>query len=169
MRSLTTTLLLYLANLSMAQVSHFCVGDTIQFSEIETMSGDSYSIDQLDSDLLVMNFWNVGCKGCLIELPFLNKIHDNLKDESITFWSITLNRERGLTDYLSKHPIHWEIKGNVEFTGNFSDSQFNIKRMPATIVINKNKEILYAKSGPITDDENGAKFLTLLKTGQPWK
>jgi len=104
-----------------------------------------------------------------MEMPFLNQVHDDLKEAPITFWSITLNKKNRLNEYLEKHPINWEIKGDVEFTGNFSDSQFNIKRMPTTIVINKDKEILYAKAGPIMDNENGAKFVNMLMTGLPWK
>ncbi|WP_235299752.1 peroxiredoxin family protein [Portibacter marinus] len=133
------------------------------------MSGSQYDIDEIDSELLVMNFWNIGCRGCVQEMPFLNKIHTEMKDDPITFWSITLNHESNLTEYLAKHPIKWEIKGNVDFTGNFSKSQFDIKCMPTTIVINKEKEILYAKCGPILDDENGQRFVKLLRTGQPWE
>lgn len=168
-RLITSTLFLFLSYLLSAQVSHFNVGDTLQFSKIKTMSGKHYDIEQLDSELLVMNFWNIGCKGCLLEMPFLNKVHGDLKNESITFWSVTLNIKSKLTEYLNKHPIDWEIKGGVDFTGNFSESQFNIKCMPSTIVINKDKEILYAKCGAILDDENGQKFVSLLKTGLPWE
>jgi len=162
---------------SNAQVAEFRVGEIFPFSEIETMKeGKTYSIDKLDTELLVMNFWNIGCKGCLLEMPFLNKIHDTHRDESITFWSVTLNSGHSLYNYLVKHPIKWEIKGNVDFMGlsnrsssNIVKSQFNIKCMPTTIVINKDKEILYAKCGPLMDDENGAKFVELLKTCNHWE
>ena len=115
---------------SPAQSLNFVEGDIFPFSEIETMSGASYSIDSLEANLLVMNFWNIGCKPCIQELPFLNDIYDHFGSRSIAFWSVTLNKKENITKHLMKHPIKWDFKGDVDYMGIFGGNQLNIKAIP---------------------------------------
>lgn len=151
-------------NESLAQkVFPFQEGKTFSLSNLKTISGGQYSIDSVDTDLLVMNFWNIGCKGCIAEMDFLNEVYNDLKSESITFWSVTMSPKEGLKDYLIKHPIDWEIKGDVDFMGTVNNNEINIKCMPTTIVLNSSKRILYAQCKPIMEENGGSEFVELLK------
>jgi len=153
-----------------ATPTYYDVGEKFTLSELETMESDeTYSIDEIKTDLLVMNFWNIGCKGCIQEQPFLNKLYDLFKSESITFWSVTSSKKENILSHLEKHPIKWEIKGDVDFMGLFGNDKMNIRCMPTTIVINSEKEILYAQCGPILDDVRGSEFMKLLRSGEPWR
>ena len=105
-----------------------------------------------------MNFWNIGCRGCLLEQPYLNEIKNHFENDQIAFWSVTLNEENRITEYLEKHPINWNLKGGVDFMGIRGDRSIQIKVMPTTIILDKNRIVQYKFSGPILDGPDGSEF-----------
>ena len=163
----TITILSFLVFYSLSTQAQFenpfKQGEIFQLSDLETMNGAKYSIDSLDSKILVMNFWNIGCKGCIQEMEFLNEVYDQFNSDSISFWSVTMSPEESLEEYLKKHPIKWEIKGDVDFMGITGNPDLNIRCMPTTIVLNRAKEILYSQCHAILEEKGGPEFIELLR------
>lgn len=144
------------------QISQLEIGESINITEIRGMNQEVYSLDSLANKLLVMNFWNIGCRGCEKERPYLNELHEDYKDKEIAFWSITMNSQEHLEKYLENHPINWEILEGVDFMGLEGDKTFEIKCMPTTIIINEKKEIKYLKCGTIVEGQSGERFRKLI-------
>ena len=49
------------------------------------MNGNSYSLGILKGKVVVINFWFVECKPCVIEMPELNEIVEKYKSEEVVF------------------------------------------------------------------------------------
>ena len=160
--SIILLLLIIVLGETTAQIAQLKIGDRINMTEIKGMNQEVYSLDSLDGKLLIMNFWNNGCRGCEMERPYLNKLHEDYKDKEIAFWSITMNAGEHLEIFLEGHPINWQILGGIDFMGLEGDKTFEIKCMPTTIIINEKKEIKYFKCGPIMDGDSGEKFRKLI-------
>ncbi|PHN04736.1 peroxiredoxin family protein [Flavilitoribacter nigricans] len=148
----------------LGQVAKLQVGDPLGLTEIQTRQGTPYSLDDVKDKVIVMNFWMIGCKGCLLEQPYLNELAGKYRDrEDIVFWSVTPNQWKDMSDYLRKHPITWEIKDGVDFSGISGDKTFEIKCMPTTLVIDKQRNIRYFKCDLLmSDEEGGNDFMALL-------
>ncbi|MBC8154839.1 MAG: TlpA family protein disulfide reductase [Bacteroidetes bacterium] len=142
------------------------IGKKAPVLEFKDMDGKPVSLEYLKGNVIVLNFWNIGCKGCEKERETLNWLSDSLKGQPIKFVSITLNSKEKMTDWLAKHPINYEFVGNVDFMGIAGPSFFNYRCMPTTVVIDHNGVVQYNQCGPIIGKENGNKFANLLTKWQ---
>ncbi|MEM6380007.1 MAG: TlpA disulfide reductase family protein [Bacteroidota bacterium] len=145
-----------------AQVGQLKIDDDFELSFFQTMQGDTITLDPASNKVLVMNFWNLGCRGCEAERPYLNELHKDYQEKEIVFWSVTTNTMQHLEAFLENHPIDWEIKGGVDFLGFMGDDTFKINCMPTTIVVDKEKKVIYSQCGPILEGKRGEKFKALL-------
>lgn len=53
--------------------------------EAKTLAGKILSRKSLKGKIVVMNFWFIGCKPCVAELPALNKLVQHYKAKDIVF------------------------------------------------------------------------------------
>lgn len=142
-----------------AQVSKLKINDKFTLGEIKGMNGEVYSLDEVQDKVLVLNFWNIGCKGCEQERPYLNKLYQKYKGQDVVFWSVTMNTEESIADHLEDRPIDWDIIGGVDFMNLEGDTTFQIKCMPTNLVLNKNRAVRFFQCGPIIEDQMDADFL----------
>lgn len=146
-----------------AQVDQLQVGDTFHLNEFKAMNGDVYSLDSLEGKVLVLNFWNIGCRGCELERPYLNEVHENYLDQQdVVFWSVTMNTKDKLMDFLDSHPIAWDIIGGIDFMGLTGDQTFLIQCMPTTMIIDKKRIVQYTRCGSILKGKSGDEFQQII-------
>ena len=131
----------------------------LQFSD---RSGKIIHLEQSEGEVMVLNFWGIGCKGCEEERETLNWLSDSLKNQSVRFVSITINQPTKQKTWFDAHPIAYEIVGNVDFLGITGSSFFNYTCMPTTVVIGKNGVVKYNQCGAIVRNEELKAFLGLL-------
>lgn len=153
-----------LINTANAQVGQLKIDESFTLQSFQTMEGTTINLDSIENKVFVMNFWNIGCRGCEAERPYLNELHEQYRGKDVVFWSITMNTEAHLAPFLEKHPINWEIKEGVDFVGLQGDKTFLIGCMPTTIVIDKQRKVIYNQCGPILENLNGQEFINLLDT-----
>jgi peroxiredoxin len=130
--------------------------------EFKDMDSKIISLEHLKGNVIVLNFWNMGCVGCEQERETLNWLSDSLLNRPIKFVSITLNKKEKISAWLTKHPISYEFVGNVDFMGLSGPSFFNYQCMPTTVVIDQNGIVRYNQCRPIVGQKEGRKFAELL-------
>lgn len=130
--------------------------------EFKDMSGKLISLEHLRGEVIVLNFWSIGCKGCEMERETLNWLSDSLKTQSVKFVSITPNDSGQLKEWFNKHPISYQIINNVDFTGIEGPSFFNYRCIPATVVIGKNGVVKYNQCKPIIGLNEAQAFAKLI-------
>ena len=93
---------------------------------LKEIAGDSVSLEDLSSKIILLKFTGVGCGPCHASLPFLKELSAELKSEdfemvSIETWSKNLT---GLQRYKEKNGIHYKflvgdnnVKENYQIQG----------------------------------------------------
>lgn len=66
---------------------------------------------QLAGKIAVYNFWHTGCKPCLEEIPLLNKLVAEYK-ENVIFVAPTFEGFKVVNDFLKKYPFEYDILPN---------------------------------------------------------
>ncbi|MGI8467252.1 MAG: TlpA family protein disulfide reductase [Pyrinomonadaceae bacterium] len=96
--------------------------------------------------ITVLNFWYVGCKPCMAEIPLLNKIVEKYKDsKDVDFFAVTfiapedVNGISNLKSFLEKNKFDFQI---AVATKSVLDA-FKIRAYPQTIVIDKEGKIIF--------------------------
>ena len=107
------------------------------------MNGKTYSLSSLKGNIVVINFWFLECKPCIIEIPELNEIVEKYKSEEVVFLSFAINEKPKIESFLKKHPFDCTIlpdSGAVI-------GDYKIKSYPALIILDQNSKITFSTRG----------------------
>ena len=112
------------------------------------LNGASYILEDLKGKIIVMNFWFIECKPCLLEMADLNALVEKHKKEDIVFLGFALNDSRRLKSFLEKTDFDYTIIPN----SNTIAKDYGVSGYPSHIVIDQNSNIVFATSGlgPVT-------------------
>jgi peroxiredoxin len=100
-------------------------------------NGNSITLDSLKGKVIVLNFWFIGCKPCVEEIPDLNRIKEKYKDDNVEFFAITFDSKKKLDDFAKKKSFNFTIVPN---SMNII-RQFYVNSYPTTIIVDKDRKI----------------------------
>jgi|TARA_B110000091_G_scaffold202599_1_gene235286 peroxiredoxin len=128
----------FLKGLTKAQVGL----DAPDFSAAD-MNGKTYSLSSLKGKIVVINFWFVECKPCVIEMPELNEILEKYRSEEVVFLAFAMNEKPKIESFLKKPAFDYTIlPDSGAVIGNYK-----IKSYPAHIILDQNSKIAFSTRG----------------------
>ena len=108
--------------------------------EVPIMGGKTLNAESLKGKVLVLNFWFIGCPGCITEMPKLNELAAKYgSNTEIEFIAIAPNTEQELRDFLARERFDYKIVGQARSIINL----FAFKGFPRNIVIGRDGKIVY--------------------------
>ena len=119
------------------------------------------NIQNLDSKLIILNFWATWCEPCKEEMPSLNRLQANQKLKNLKIYPINIGKEnlKKVKSFFTELDIN-----NLEpYFDNPSTlaKTFSLRGLPTTILLNSKGEEFARIIGSINfDDEN---FINWLK------
>ncbi len=108
-----------------------------------TLEGKPVDLSELRGSVVVINFWFIGCKPCIQEMPELNEIVSEYKDDHIRFIAVALDEEEALRAFLEKQAFDYEIVPK----GRSIAKLYNVSGYPTHCLIDTDGKITYLKSG----------------------
>ncbi len=105
--------------------------------------GNNYTLNQLKGKIIVLNFWFVECKPCVMEIPDLNELVEKYKDKEVVFLGFATNKKSKIIDFLEEKNFDYTIIPDSRKIA----KAYNIKGYPTHIIINQNSKIVHATSG----------------------
>ena len=120
------------------------------------------NIKNLDSKLIILNFWATWCEPCKEEMPSLNRLQANQKLKNLKIYPINIGKENlnKVKSFFSELNIN-----NLEpYFDNPSTlaKTFSLRGLPTTILLNSKGEEFARIIGSINfDDENFINWLKL--------
>jgi thiol-disulfide isomerase/thioredoxin len=118
------------------------VGDWFVLRDLdETILPDSVLADRI----LFVNFWATWCGPCVQEMPTIVQLAEVIGDSSVAFLLISIDdSERAVRQFGKKHglPVPLYLRGWKP-----GESTFVAGIVPATFIVNKNREIVYQHHG----------------------
>ena len=98
------------------------------------LEGKKLSSDELEGKVVVLNFWFTTCKPCVKEMPDLNKVYQEFKDDTnVVFAAITFDKQPDTKKFLAENEFLFPVYVDaMDVCKSFKISQF-----PTTIVLDK--------------------------------
>ena len=119
------------------------------------------NIENLDSKLIILNFWATWCEPCKEEMPSLNRLQANNKIKNLKIYPINIGKES--LNKVKSFFLELGIDNLEPYFDNPSTlaKTFSLRGVPTTILLNSSGEEFARIIGSINfDDQN---FINWLK------
>lgn len=94
----------------------------------------------LKGKVVVLNFWFIGCPGCMDEMPKLNELATKFPDrDKVVFIAVATNTAQELRQFLARNKFDYKMVGS----GKAVIDLFHFSGYPRNIVIGKDGKIAY--------------------------
>jgi thiol-disulfide isomerase/thioredoxin len=120
------------------------IGTEFNYSEWKDLNGNIYNPEYLKSKILVINFWFVGCGPCEIEMPELNELVNQYKDnKEVLFLSFSRSTAGKTKHFLNRKTFKYQTIIMDESL----KSEFKISIYPTNYIIHKDGTYQFASKG----------------------
>lgn len=113
--------------------------------ELKDLEGDKYTLDELldECNLLVIDFWQVGCKPCNELVAHLQDYYDEYKEKGVEF--VIISRDTSLTlaqvePFFRANEYTFRVLLDTELD---VSTDYGVKASPATFIINPDGQIIW--------------------------
>ena len=131
--------------------------------ELRDVNGVLREVREWDGKILFLNFWATWCGPCLMEIPVFIELQEQYKDDGVQFVGIALHEADEIQDYLSFVDMNYPALVGIEAVTTVAKSFGNrFIALPYTVVIGRDRQIYFIRSGPLRHDEADALIQSLL-------
>jgi len=116
--------------------------NAVEFSATD-LKGKKYALTGLKGKIVVLNFWFVECKPCVMEMPELNELVEEFKGKEIVFLAIALNDKKQLKKFLKTTDFNYIIVPDGKSIAN----SYSVGGFPTNVIIDQNGIIQYVSTG----------------------
>ncbi len=104
----------------------------------QAIDGSMVNLSDYLGQVVVLNFWFTACPPCKAEIPQLNRLVSQYKDQGVQFLAITYDQEELIRPFLQQYPFDFTILPDAHDV----IKDFEIFVYPTTIVLDKNGKIV---------------------------
>ncbi|MEO0468930.1 MAG: TlpA disulfide reductase family protein [Bacteroidota bacterium] len=111
------------------------IGQDFQWTSLYSLEGELVDMQQYQDKILVMNYWFVGCRGCMQEEAFLKQVSEHFADtEEVVFLSVSPSSKEQIQDWFDqKGSFGYPVLLGKNFK--FIKQQFGVKTYPRHQII----------------------------------
>jgi len=127
---------------------------------LRDIDGKSVSLSELKGNVVIMSFWATWCGPCKEEMPHLQKMYGDLKDQGLTVLSIATDDARSASrvkPFIKKNGYSFPVLLDRDSTviGTYNPP----KTLPYTVVVDQKGEVVKRHSGYNPGDEEELRHL----------
>ncbi len=114
---------------------------------LEGLNGEKVQLRALKGRIIFLNFWATWCGPCKEEMPSMEALHQHYKERNFTLLTIALDYGGPDTvrKFIEKNRYHFPV---LLDPSNKTLDLFEINKIPATLIINKNGKRIGRAIGP---------------------
>lgn len=119
--------------------------------------GKTWHLEALRGKTVVLNFWALGCAGCITELPLLNNMADSIgRDTNVVFISLLLDSGAAAQNAMKKYYMRYRQVVNTKT----QHGLYHITCFPTHILIDPRGMVRYNQCGVMTRSD----FLKMMRS-----
>jgi thiol-disulfide isomerase/thioredoxin len=127
--------------------------------ELKDLNGQPISLSDFRGKIVFLNFWTTWCFDCRIEMPHMEKLHQQFKNKEFEMVAVNLQEQvsqvkQFFKDYKLTFTTLLDSDGEV-------GAHFRITSIPTTFILNKSGIIIGKVMGP--REWNGEKSFALFE------
>jgi len=109
-------------------------------------AGNSVGLGDLRGKIVFLNFWTTWCPTCITEMPSMERLHQKLSGKDFAMVTVNIKETASqVKDFFEKQKLTFTAL--MDITGEVS-TEFGIRAIPTTFILDKNGQILGRIAGP---------------------
>jgi peroxiredoxin len=127
------------------------VGNLAPDFQYQNSDGQSTYLSDLRGRPVLINFWQVRCPPCRMEMPYIQQVYNGWSGKGLVFLAINIGESPSLVEEFMQNqglslPVLLDMGGNVA-------KKYNIQYIPSSFFIDKDGIIQNVKVGPFSSVE----------------
>lgn len=118
------------------------------------IEGKPRHVSEWDGQLLVVNFWATWCAPCREEIPIFIELQERYGPQGLQFVGIAIDKLENVTAYVDEVGINYPVLlgqlAAIEVGRSYGNEAGGL---PFTVVVDRQGQIAFAKSGLFTPEE----------------
>ncbi len=134
------------------------LGQPFELSFTDAITGQKRTMADFKGKVVVIDFWATWCGPCIADLPKVQKMYSEMKDQGVEIISISLDQAedkgglKALKDFVAKNPMPWAHYYQGAFwDGEFSKS-WGVNSIPALFLVDQNGTLVDVQARTNLDD-----------------
>ncbi len=108
-----------------------------------SMDGIGLNLAEMKGSVVAINFWYIGCKPCIMEMPELNELVEKYKGQNVKFVAIALDSKERLIPFLQRMAFDYEIIPN----GRNLAGIYDVSGYPTHFLVNEEGKVTFYQKG----------------------
>jgi len=125
------------------------VGQKVKDFELKDVKGKELKFSDLAGKVVVINFWFIECKPCVMEIPELNMLVNEFQNQDVVFLAIALNGKNEVKGFLKQNKFMYQVFPD----GPALAEVFGIKGYPTNVIIDQKGIVQYVSTGIGPDNQ----------------
>ncbi|MBI2282265.1 MAG: TlpA family protein disulfide reductase [Bacteroidetes bacterium] len=122
----------------------FITGQKIASFGERDMNGNKFVLKELQGKVVVLNFWFINCPPCRMEIPQLNElVTDYRQNPDVVFIAVALDEKYEIREFLKTNPFLY----NIIDGGRYIASKYGITLYPTHVVLDREGKAVFHSSG----------------------
>lgn len=117
------------------------------------LNGKPVTLDNFDSDLIVLDFWGTWCRPCLNSVPHMIELQERLGGKNLTVVGIACESGPAITNAIHVRDVAERMGINYPILLSSKDEfsplqdELNVSAFPTIIVIDKKGHVVWRETG----------------------
>ena len=114
---------------------------------LPNLAGNNVSLTDFRGKVVLLNIWATWCPPCVAEMPSMQKLYQELKDEGFLILAVSLDETgvEAVKPFIDKHrldfPVLLDVKGEIK-------NLYQITGIPESFIIDRSGTIVEKVVGP---------------------
>ena len=109
-----------------------------------TLDGEETDLQEIEGEVVFLNFWATWCKPCLLEMPSMEDLYNKLSGQGLAMVAVTEEDPAVVRSYLERNaysfPILLDPQGELAY-------RFDVRGLPTTVVFDSQREVILRHVG----------------------
>ncbi|MGE7674286.1 peroxiredoxin family protein [Lysinibacillus sp. NPDC094403] len=120
--------------------------------ELKTLKGETVRLSDYVGKKVILNFWATWCPPCKEEVPHMQKIYEEYKNQGIEILAVNVtNKDKGeeaVAQFVKEHGLTFEVLLDEE---GFVGSKYQVFTLPTTYMIDTKGNMIDIIEGPMNE------------------
>ena len=122
----------------------FKTGQQLDLFNAKDIQGNELKQKEAKGKIIVINFWFINCGPCRREIPDLNELADQYKNnDRVVFVAVGLDPKESVKTFLEKTPFHYTLVDE----GRTIAGRYGIRFYPTHVIIDTEGKVYFHTSG----------------------